>query len=117
MQGYKGGAIQHIDSNQICFPSGNNIKSVNIHNSEEKVFQGPGNGVSKIATLPSSGVFALTERGLNPRIFVCQFPSMKVIATLTGKLFVLRCTICWLRCQNLLLIEVDAVINNNVGKV
>nr|CAB3230199.1 WD repeat-containing protein 96-like [Phallusia mammillata] len=82
MQGYKGDKIYHVDPIHICFVCGNIVKFINIFDGEENVFLSPGNGISKMTTLPSSGLFAFAETGLNPRIFVCQFPSMNVMATL-----------------------------------
>ncbi|CAK8681425.1 cilia- and flagella-associated protein 43-like [Clavelina lepadiformis] len=83
-QGYKGDQVSHIDPENICYACGNVIKFIDVISGSENVFKSPGNGITKIATSPTHGLFAVAESGLNPRIFVCRYPSFEVACVLEG---------------------------------
>ena len=74
----------HIDPVTVCYACGNTVKFLNTSTLEESVFLSPGNGISHIAVSPTHSVFAIAEMGLHPKIFVCQYPSLEVVAALEG---------------------------------
>lgn len=84
-QGYKGDTLLHIDAATVCYACGNTVKFLDTTSLVERVFQSPGNGISQLAVSAAHSVFAVAEMGLHPKVFVCQYPSMEILAELSGK--------------------------------
>ena len=74
-----------MDLDTICYACGNAVKFLDVKNSTETSFLSEGNGVKKLTANPFESVFAIAEHGINPRIFVYQYPSFELVCTLTGK--------------------------------
>ena len=89
-QGYKGDTLLYIDPVTVCYACGNTVKFTDTVSLVERVFQSPGNGVSQIAVSSTHSVFAIAEMGLHPKVYVCQYPSMEVLAELNGESYLLN---------------------------
>ena len=48
------------------------------------VFTSPGEGVTGLDVHPLNKVFAFAELSLNPRVFVFNYPDMKLVSELKG---------------------------------
>nr|XP_039264137.1 cilia- and flagella-associated protein 43-like [Styela clava] len=82
--GFDSNKIHHITNDVICYVCGSNIKFVNTTNKQEQIFPSPGNGIATFASSPEDRIFAIAESCLNPKIFICEYPSMKVVKDLEG---------------------------------
>lgn len=83
-KGYSGGRTQFISQNVICYKTGNTIKFVDL-NGKEATFSAEGEGgVGALAVHEINGVFAFSEKALQPKISIVQFPTFLPVSEIKG---------------------------------
>ncbi|XP_038127693.1 cilia- and flagella-associated protein 43-like [Cyprinodon tularosa] len=84
IQGFTGENVEFLDDRTVCYRCGNHISFLNLETKSRSVFQSPGRGVGALTANGKIGVFAFSERKLNPSIFVYTFPELDLKNELKG---------------------------------
>ena len=70
--------LLQIAKDTIIFICGNTYQIYNYATKERKVYFGKDSGgIGSIAVHPSKGFFGVAEKGINPNIYIYEYPSMK----------------------------------------
>ncbi|XP_043992494.1 cilia- and flagella-associated protein 43 [Gambusia affinis] len=84
IQGFTRDNVEFVDNHTVCYACGSHICFLNLETRTRSVFQSPGSGVGALTTNGRSGMFAFSERELNPSIFVYSFPELELKNELKG---------------------------------
>ena len=82
-QGYDGAKLDYITRDVLCYKCANNIKFIS-EDGHETVFSALGDSMGPIAVHKVNKVFAYGEVGLEPKIYVLQYPSFRIVTEFTG---------------------------------
>jgi hypothetical protein len=84
-KGYTGSHAQFISQNVICYKTGSTIKFVDL-NGRETTFPAQGEGgIGALAVHGINGVFAFSEKTIQPKITVVQFPTFLTVSEIKGE--------------------------------
>lgn len=81
-KGYSGSPAEYISPDVICYKSGSCVKFIAEDGTESFYSSSGDGGIGSLAVHGINGVFAFSEKTVQPKILVLQFPSMLTVAEL-----------------------------------
>ncbi|XP_026560498.1 cilia- and flagella-associated protein 43 [Pseudonaja textilis] len=85
VQGFTNRKVGFINNRTVSYPCGNYIIFIDIETRERSFLQCHYGNIGAFALNASQNIVAFSDRQLNPRIYVYNFPGLKKIAKLKGQ--------------------------------
>ncbi|KAM9804149.1 LOW QUALITY PROTEIN: cilia- and flagella-associated protein 43 [Neosynchiropus ocellatus] len=77
IRGFTNQNIEFVDEKTVCYLCGSHICFLNLETKRQSALESPGRGAGVLTASGISGIFAFSERKLEPSIFVYSFPDLK----------------------------------------
>ncbi|XP_059422267.1 cilia- and flagella-associated protein 43 isoform X2 [Carassius carassius] len=84
VQGFNNGTFRFVDKNTTCYTCGNFIVFLDMETKSRKTLQSPGSGIGAFTASGHRRCLAFSDLGLNPSIFVYNYPELEQMCKLEG---------------------------------